>query len=162
MANKLLLANHFDLATICGTTVMFAEVLRIAPREAPGVAFAYESYEPHASPEALLARLDASHRDATCVVAVNAHIEVRWDLSDALFAWCREHGIPAYVYAHDYWPQHEDALQTLVARHGARVIDVARGLRRAHGKVSRRFFPASRVRGLPGICRRELTRKLRP
>lgn len=119
---KLVLVNHFDLATVCGTTVMFGEMLRVAPRAAPGVAFAYESHEPWASVEAWRARLAQAHADAACVVAVNAQIEVAWDRSEALFAWCRERGIPAYVYAHDYWPQHKPALDTLVNRHGARVI----------------------------------------
>lgn len=119
---ELLLVNHFALDTVCGTTVMFGEMLRIAPRAAPGIAFAYESHEPFASPEALRARLDAAHAGAACVVAINAQIEVGWASSEALFAWCRERGVPAFVYAHDYWPQHRPALETLVARHGARVI----------------------------------------
>ena len=119
---KLLLVNHFALATICGTTVMFDEILRIAPRAAPQAAFAYASYEPHASADAFIAMLEANHADAACVVAVNPQIEVMWTFSEALFAWCRARGIPAYVYAHDYWPHHKDALAALIGRLGARLI----------------------------------------
>lgn len=119
---KLLLVNHFDLETVCGTTVMFGELLRVAPRSAPDIEFAYQSYEPHASAAELRARLDAAHTDASCVVAVNAHIEVMWNLSEELFAWCRARGTPAYVYAHDYWPHHKEYLSALTTRHGARVI----------------------------------------
>lgn len=119
---KVLLVNHFALATVCGTTVMFGELLRLAPRSAPETEFAYESYEPYASPAELRARLDAAHRDASCVVAVNAHIEVSWSLSEELFRWCFTRGTPAYVYAHDYWPHHKDNLIALTRRLGARVL----------------------------------------
>lgn len=119
---KLLLVNHFALDTVCGTTVMFAELLRLASRVAPQTRFAYESYEAFASAAAWRARLEAQHRDAACAVAVNAHIEVAWDFSEALFRWCAEHGMTAYVYAHDYWPQHKEALTTLTRRLNARVL----------------------------------------
>ena len=119
---KLLLVNHFDLATVCGTTVMFGELLRLAPQSAPQIELAYQSYEPHASAAELRARLDAAHPDASCVVAVNAHIEVSWDLSEELFGWCLARGTPAYVYAHDYWPHHKDNLRTLTTRFGARLL----------------------------------------
>lgn len=119
---KLLLVNHFGLGTVCGTTVMFGELLRLAPRSAPEIELAYESYEPHASAAGLRARLDAAHRDASCVIAVNAHIEVSWDLSEELFRWCFARGTPAYVYAHDYWPHHKDNLTALTTRFGARLL----------------------------------------
>jgi hypothetical protein len=38
---KLLLVNHFDLATVCGTTVMFGELLRLARHAAPEIDLAY-------------------------------------------------------------------------------------------------------------------------
>jgi len=144
---KLLLANHFDLTTVCGTTVMFAEVLRLAPRCAPDVQFAYLSYERHASAGALRRHLDEAHRDAACMVAVNAHIEVRWDLSEALFRWCREREVPAYLYAHDYWPQHKPAMQTLIAKFGARVIASTAFVAE---QIEREGFPAGVVEvGVP-------------
>lgn len=101
---------------------MFRELLRVAPRSAPEVEFAYQSYEPHASSAALLARLDEAHSDTTCVIAVNAHIEVSWDLSEGLFAWCLARGTPAYVYAHDYWPHHKDNVHALTTRLGAQLL----------------------------------------
>jgi glycosyltransferase involved in cell wall biosynthesis len=119
---KLLLANHFALGTICGTTVMFAELLRLAPRVAPAVSFAYEAYEDCASADDWSAALQARHADAACAVAVNAHIEVAWDYSQALFRWCAGRGMAAYVYAHDYWPQHREALRCLTRDLGARVL----------------------------------------
>jgi glycosyltransferase involved in cell wall biosynthesis len=119
---KVLLVNHFDLATVCGTTVMFGELLRLAPRLAPPVALAYESHAAHASPAALRTRLEAAHRDSACVVAINAHIEVSWDFTTEVFDWCRARGLAAYVHAHDYWPQHREALGSLQARFGARIL----------------------------------------
>lgn len=122
MGAKLLVVNHFALATVCGTTVMFREVLRLARRAAPGVAIAYESYEPYASAAALRARLDDAHADAAAVVVGNAHIEVGWELTEAVFAWCRDRDVPAYVYAFDYWPHHKDTLVALTTRYGGRII----------------------------------------
>jgi hypothetical protein len=92
---KLLIINHFGLGTVCGATVMFGELLRLARRAAPEIELAYQSYEPHTSAAALCAQLDAAHSDASCVVTANAHIEVSWNLSKALFAWCLAHGTPA-------------------------------------------------------------------
>jgi len=119
---KLLVVNHFGLETICGTTVMFAELLRLAPSAAPGVRFAYESYEPYASAADWHGHLDRAHGDAACVVAINAHIEVSWELTEELFRWCRARSIPAYDYAHDYWPQHRAALEMLTGELGARLL----------------------------------------
>lgn len=101
---------------------MFDELLRVAPRAAPEVALAYESYEPYASAAELRSRLDAAHGDAACVIAANAHIEVSWELSEELFRWCLARSIPAYVYAFDYWPHHEENLRALTTRLGARVL----------------------------------------
>ena len=61
---------------------MFGELLRVAQHATLDAELAYESYEPHASVADLLRRLDATHADVSCVVAVNAHIEVSWDLSE--------------------------------------------------------------------------------
>lgn len=119
---RLLLVNHFALATVCGTTVLFGELLRHALRSVPEIEIAYESYEPYASPAALRARLDTAYRDASCVVMANAHIEVSWDLSEALFGWCRVRGLPAYDYVFDYWPHHEDNLRALTTRLGAHLV----------------------------------------
>jgi glycosyltransferase involved in cell wall biosynthesis len=119
---EILIANHFALETVCGTTVMLGDMLDVASRKLIDVQFAYEPYENFASPPALRERLDAAHADVSCVIAVNAHIEVLWEFSEELFRWCRSHKIPAYVYAHDYWPQHKDYLIALTTRYGARVI----------------------------------------
>jgi glycosyltransferase involved in cell wall biosynthesis len=119
---KLLLVNHFALDKICGTTVMFGEVLRLAPSAAPLVEFAYESYEADDTPEEFRARLDSGHADASCVVVINGQIEVGWGHTEAIFAWCQTRGIPAYVYAHDYWAHHLPATKTLTEAYGAHLV----------------------------------------
>ena len=118
---RLLLLNHFALETVCGTTVMFGEVLRLAAR-LEDVRFEYESYEAYKTPAAFLARLDAEYSDVSCVIAINAHIEVYWDHTVALFEWCRARGITAYVYAHDYWPHHYDNTRTLTTELSVRLL----------------------------------------
>lgn len=119
---ELLLVNHFDLPVVCGTTVMFDEVLRVAPSAAPGVRFAYESHDRHADPDAFAAHLDAEHGRARAVVAINAHIEVTFPFTERLFAWCLRRGVPAFVHVHDYWPHHRDALELLTRTLHARVL----------------------------------------
>src|SRR5262245_58886145 len=91
---EILIVNHFALETVCGTTVMLGDMLHVASRKLPDVRFAYESYENLASPPELRERLDAAHADVSCVIAVNAHIEVLWEFSEELFRWCLSHKIP--------------------------------------------------------------------
>jgi glycosyltransferase involved in cell wall biosynthesis len=144
---KLLLANHFNLTTICGTTVMFAEVMRIAPLSAPDVALAYESYEPYRSANDWRAALEVKHADAACVVSVNPHIEVSWDLSAELFSWSQARGIPAYVYAHDYWPHHKENLKILTKELGGRILASTPFLKH---QLDAESFPSSLVEvGVP-------------
>lgn len=118
---KILLVNHFRLQTVCGTTVMFDEILRLASTAAPAARFVYESQDLYRSAGDFRRRLEEAHADTACIVAVNAHIEVYWPLSEALFEWARERRLPAYLYVHDYWPHHRDGLLTLVGL-GARTI----------------------------------------
>jgi glycosyltransferase involved in cell wall biosynthesis len=119
--SKVVIANHFSLPTICGTTILYGEILRLARRQEPGVQIVYESYEAHASAAEFVEHVASQHGDATCVVACNAHIEVQWDYSRLLFEWCASRGIAAYVHAHDYWPHHREAVTQLVGLH-ARVL----------------------------------------
>jgi glycosyltransferase involved in cell wall biosynthesis len=92
---------------------MFGELMRLAPRSVPEVEIVYASFEALPGTQELRAWLDAAHTDTCCVVAANAHIEVFWNFSKDLFTWCQAHTVPAYVYAHDYWPHHKDNLLTL-------------------------------------------------
>jgi glycosyltransferase involved in cell wall biosynthesis len=121
-APRLLLINHFALETVCGTTVMFGEVLRLARTSVPDVRFEYDSYEAYATAGEFRARLDAAYPDVSCVVALNAHIEVYWEFTVTLYEWCRERGIDAYVYAHDYWPHHHDNTRTLTTDLSVRLL----------------------------------------
>lgn len=118
---KILLVNHFRLQTVCGTTVMFDEILRLAPVAAPSVRFVYESQDFYPTAKDFRRRLEEAHADASCVVAINAHIEVYWPLSETLFEWAKARHLPAYLYIHDYWPHHREGLLALVGL-GAKAI----------------------------------------
>jgi glycosyltransferase involved in cell wall biosynthesis len=101
---------------------MLGEVLRLMPSLAPNLGIAYEHYEDALTPQAFQRRLDERHADATCVVGVNLHIEVRQDLSQALAEWCGRRGIPIYDNVQDYWPHHRDDLRRLAERFGVELL----------------------------------------
>jgi len=113
---KLLLVHHFSLTNITGVTVMVSELLRRIPAVDPGVEVSYLSFDDFANPGSLEEFLEHRHSDAACVIGANLHIEVRWDLSQALARWCACHSIPLYDNVHDYWPHHRDNLAQLVDR----------------------------------------------
>jgi len=97
---------------------MIAEILRLFPAAGKGNA-AYLSFS--GAPADLIAELDEKHRDAAAVVGINLHIEVQWEFSLALLSWCRDRGIPAWIYVHDYWPHHHDRIAAILAR-GAKLL----------------------------------------
>jgi glycosyltransferase involved in cell wall biosynthesis len=142
-AGELLFVHHFSLARITGVTVTLKELLRhLAPR-----ASAYQSYEDIAGGADLIAVLDARHADAACVVGINIHIEVQWELTLALAEWCRRRAIPAVAYVFDYWPHHRENLRLLVHDHGMRVLASTPFIRDA---LADDGFPATLVQvGVP-------------
>lgn len=117
-SSKLLLVHHFPLSHVTGVTVMIAEILRLFPAAGKGVA-SYLSFS--GTPADLIAELDGKHRDAAAVVGINLHIEVQWEFSLALLSWCRDRGVPAWIYVHDYWPHHHDRIAAVLDR-GAKLL----------------------------------------
>ncbi len=122
MPRKLLLVHHFPLPRVSGVTVMVSDLLQLIPAVDSGTCAAYQSFEGLRTPADLTESLDSRYPDAGCVVGVNLHIEVQWELSLALFEWCERRGVPAYVYVHDYWPHHRENLRLLAGRCGARLL----------------------------------------
>jgi glycosyltransferase involved in cell wall biosynthesis len=119
---KVLFVHHFPLSSVTGVTVMFDEILRLIPSIGPGVEAAYQSFDAAPTPADFVGVLDTAHADATCVIGINLHIELGWDFSVDLYAWCRSRGVPAYAYIHDYWPHHRDNTRALVSEHGVCLI----------------------------------------
>jgi len=115
---KTLLVHHFSLSHITGVTVMIAEILRLFPSTGAGVAD-YLSFS--GTPDDLIRELDEKHSDAAAVIGVNLHIEVQWEFSLALLAWCKACGIPVWMYVHDYWPHHFDNIAAVVEK-GAKLL----------------------------------------
>ena len=115
---KLLLVHHFSLSHVTGVTVMIAEILRLFPSIGEGVAD-YLSFS--GTPDDLIRELDEKHSDATSVIGINLHIDVQWEFSVSLLKWCKAHGIPVWIYVHDYWPHHFDNIAAVVEK-GAKLL----------------------------------------
>jgi len=115
---KILLVHHFPLSYITGVTVMIAEMLRLFPAIEAGSA-GYLSFS--GMPDDLIQELNEKHHDVAAVIGINLHIEVQWEFSLALLAWCKARGIPVWVYIHDYWPHHFDNIAAVVER-GAKLL----------------------------------------
>ena len=73
-------------------------------------------------PERLLARLRTASRGRLCMLGVNTHIERFWQRSLECYAFCRCEDVPAYIWAHDYWPHHEPSVRLLVRELGANLL----------------------------------------
>lgn len=100
---------------------MLAEMLDRIPEVAPEVEVTFLSFDQFGSPAALVEHLQTAHRDSTCVIGCNLHIEVMWEFSLALARWCAAQGVPLYDNVQDYWPQHFEGLRTLVSNWGVRL-----------------------------------------
>lgn len=122
MRRKLLLVHHFPLSRVTGVTVMAAEVLRLVPALCDEIDIRYEHYDGLPEVEAFVRRLDQDYTDTTCVVGINLHIEVGWEISLALAAWCGRRRIPLYNNVQDYWPQHFESLRCLAEQHAVRLL----------------------------------------
>ena len=118
---KLLLVHHFPLTNVTGVTVMIGEMLKRVPRLAPTLDIAYLSYTNETAAE-LERRLDADYDDVDCVVGVNLHIEVKWELSEALARWCARKAVPLYDNVQDYWRHHFEYLRVLTGRYGVLLV----------------------------------------
>src|SRR5262245_6101663 len=110
--HRVLLIHQFALPRISGLTITVAELVRSIPEVESRVAASSLSYEDAGEPDELVAILERYHAHAGSVVGFNLHIEVGWEHTVALAKWCRWRGISLYLYAHDYWPHHRDAVAT--------------------------------------------------
>jgi glycosyltransferase involved in cell wall biosynthesis len=122
--HRVLLVHQFALPRVSGLTITVAELVRLIPEIDPGVAASSVSYEQVGGPGELVATLEHAHGDADGVVGFNLHIEAGWENTLALAGWCRQRGIPLYLYAHDYWPHHRDAVAVLIERFGAHLLAI--------------------------------------
>jgi glycosyltransferase involved in cell wall biosynthesis len=122
--NRVLLVHQFALPRVSGLTITVAELVRSIPEIDQGVAASSVSYEQVGGPGELVAMLEREHGDADSVVGFNLHIEAGWENTLALAGWCRRRGIPLYLYAHDYWPHHRDAVAVLTERFGAHLLAI--------------------------------------
>ena len=122
MSDRILLVHHFSLATVTGVRALIAELLWWILMLAPGISVTFEPYEVSADADGFVARLATKHRDVTAVVGVNTHVDLRLDYTIAWLGWCRRTGRRAYLYVHDYWPQHGSLLASLVERYGCDLL----------------------------------------
>jgi glycosyltransferase involved in cell wall biosynthesis len=122
VSDRILLVHHFSLATVTGVRALIAELLWRIPMLAPGTRVMFEPYEASADAAAFVARLATQHREVTAVVGVNTHVDLKLDHTIAWLEWCRRTGRRAYLYVHDYWPQHGPLLASLVERYGCELL----------------------------------------
>lgn len=122
--HRVLLVHQFALPRISGLTITVAELVRSIPEVDPRVAASSVSHEQAGDPDELVAMLERDHRDVDSVVGFNLHIEAGWEHTLALAGWCRRRGIPLYLYAHDYWPHHRDAVAVLTEQFGAHLFAI--------------------------------------
>lgn len=97
---------------------MITELLSRIPAVDPEIEVSYLSFEGVEEPQKLKDILEKSYTDVVCVIGVNIHIEVFWELSLALAQWCASHSIPLYDNVQDYWPQHWNNLAQLTSELG--------------------------------------------
>ena len=116
--SKMLLAHQFSLSHITGITVMMKEILRLFPTRKECIA-SYISFS--GTLEDFISELDEKHYDATYVIGINLHIELKWEYSLALLQWCKVRHIPIWIYIHDYWPHHFGHVATVVEK-GAKLL----------------------------------------
>jgi hypothetical protein len=79
--HNLLLIHQFALPSVSGVTVMVSELLRLIPRVNTETGVECQSYQGLRGPDDLVAALYAKHGNADCVVGINLHIEVGWDVT---------------------------------------------------------------------------------
>lgn len=110
---RLLLIHHFPLRQTSGVTVLMAELLRLVPRVAPEVDVEYICLDELRTPGRVAEVMRTAYEDASCVCGVNLHIERSWELTRALAEWGRDSHVRCFLYAHDYWPHHREAVRWL-------------------------------------------------
>jgi glycosyltransferase involved in cell wall biosynthesis len=138
--HNLLLIHQFALPSVSGVTVMVSELLRLIPRVNTETGVECQSYQGLRGPDDLVAALYAKHGNADCVVGINLHIEVGWDVTLELLRWCRRNGKPFYLHVHDYWPHHRERVALLTERYGARLLAITQHIAQA---LAADGFPAA-------------------
>jgi glycosyltransferase involved in cell wall biosynthesis len=139
-----LLVHQFALPRISGLTITLAELVRSIPEVDARVAASSVSYEQAGDPDELVAMLERDHRDADNLVGFNLHIETGWEHTLALAGWARRRGTPFYLYIHDYWPHHREAVAILTKHFRAHLLVITPAIvsdLAAHGFASR-LLPA--------------------
>jgi len=112
---KILLVHQFDLNRVTGVRALLSELLWRIPAVSDATAASFESFDRYDDPDAFVEALASRHGDATTVVGVNLHAELRFDYSIRLLDWCASSGRPVHLYVHDYYPKQRLLLESLVA-----------------------------------------------
>jgi glycosyltransferase involved in cell wall biosynthesis len=121
-APVLVLAHQFALTSLTGVTVLLRALLPEIGAVNPRIRVVYLNFDEDAMPGASLTRLWDASRHRLEFVGINLHIERYKDRSIECFEVCRRIGVPAYLWAHDYWPQHERILRKLVEELGVTLL----------------------------------------
>ena len=115
---RLLLVHQFPLEQLSGVTLILGNLLELVPRFAPDLKVEYLCLENLGTPEHVIETMHRQYSDVSCILGFNLHIEPCWKLTSALTAWTKNSSCRRFVYVHDYWPHHLEALERLQNRDG--------------------------------------------
>jgi glycosyltransferase involved in cell wall biosynthesis len=121
-SRKILLVHQFELNRVTGVRALLSELLWRIPAAQDGTAVAFECFEGYDDPDAFARALARRHGDATTVVGVNLHADLRFEYSIRVLDWCASSGRQVNLYVHDYYPKHLGLLESLVARYGCGLL----------------------------------------
>ena len=121
-APTLVVAHQFALTSLTGVTVLLRSLLPEIGTVNPHIRVVYLNLDEHSMPGASLTRLWAASHHRLEFVGVNLQIDRHLNRSIECFEVCRQMGVPAYLWAHDYWSQHERIVRRLVEELGVTLL----------------------------------------
>jgi glycosyltransferase involved in cell wall biosynthesis len=111
---KILFVHQPNLEYVSGVNIIISELLRLIPSIDTSIEADHLSFEGYKNGHQLLDTLAKKHKDISCIIGVNLHIEKDWDLSIKLADYYHKLKKPTYIYIHDYWPHHYGRVKFLV------------------------------------------------
>ena len=117
----LVVVHPFPSEQLAGTTVLLRSLLQEIRAVDSGVRTEFLHLDAP-NPARSLAELGAAFNGAMAMVGVNLHLERHWRRSVDCYEFCSRGDVPAYLWAHDYWPHHKQSVQTVVNGHGAKLL----------------------------------------
>jgi glycosyltransferase involved in cell wall biosynthesis len=126
---KVLFVHHHSLECISGVNIILSELFRLIPSINTSIEVVYLSLDKYSSSHELLDSIHKVHKEISCLIGANLHIENNWELSIKMLDYYYRINKPLYIYIHDYWPHHCDQVKFLIDKFGARLLSSSRYIR---------------------------------